>query len=112
MFTRYILVGMVNTGVHFISFFSLIALGYAQSISNLVAFSLAVSCSYLLNVKFTFKVRYKPIEYVIYAVFMGSLSYIVGYLGDFLMLPSLVSLVTFSFLSLIFGYSFSKLIFK
>ena len=112
MFTRYTLVGVVNTGVHFISFFSLIALGYAQSISNLAAFSLAVSCSYLLNAKFTFEARYKPVEYAIYVVFMGSLSYLIGYLGDYLMLPSLLSLITFSALSLVIGYSFSKFLFK
>ncbi|ELJ8838816.1 GtrA family protein [Vibrio parahaemolyticus] len=112
MFTRYALVGFVNTGVHFISFFFLIALGYVQSISNLVAFSIAVSCSYLLNAKFTFKAQYKLAEYAVYVLFMGFLSYLIGSFGDYLMLPSLISLITFSALSLVIGYRFSKFLFK
>ncbi|WMN68130.1 GtrA family protein [Vibrio parahaemolyticus] len=78
----------------------------------MVAFSIAVSCSYLLNAKFTFKAQYKPAEYAVYVLFMGFLSYLIGSFGDYLMLPSLISLITFSALSLVIGYRFSKFLFK
>ncbi|BCN22969.1 GtrA family protein [Vibrio alfacsensis] len=112
MFTRYTLVGIFNTAVHFITFFFLISFGYSQGASNLIAFSLAVSCSYIINTKITFKAKYKLMDYAIYVIFMGLLSYLIGYLGDYLMLPSVLSLITFSSMSLVIGYRFSKFLFK
>lgn len=111
MFTRYALIGIVNTAVHFATYFTLITYGLNQSSSNVLAFSVAVTGSYLLNAKFTFQAKYKPKEYSLYVFFMGILSYSIGYIGDHLALPSILSLLTFSALSLLIGYKFSKLLF-
>ena len=111
MFTRYALFGLINTSTHFITYFILINQGFNQSVSNLLAFSVAVTGSYLLNAKYTFQSKYKPKEYSLYVFFMGLLSYSIGYLGDHLSLPSILSLLTFSGFSLIIGYKFSKLLF-
>ncbi|MBJ9598129.1 GtrA family protein [Citrobacter werkmanii] len=56
LFGRYVSVGVLNTAIRWLCFgalFSLIGLG--QSISNLVAFCVAVTFSFLVNAKWTFK---------------------------------------------------------
>lgn len=111
MFTRYALVGFFNTAIHAISYFFLIFQGHPQKTSNLAAFLLAVSASYLLNIKFTFRAKPNIIEYIIYSVSMGSLSYFLGYIGDYLMLPSIVSFIAFCSVSLTIGFNLSKFVF-
>ncbi|MGF1724494.1 GtrA family protein [Photobacterium nomapromontoriensis] len=105
------LVGVLNTSVHFFTYFTLIASGFNQSNSNVMAFFVAVTCSYFLNAKFTFQAKYRPKEYGLYICFMGTVSYLIGYIGDQLAFPSIISLLTFSALSLFIGYKFSKILF-
>lgn len=111
MFKCYALVGIINTTVHYLVYFLLIASGLNQSEGNLIAFCIAVTCSYLLNAKFTFKAQYKPKEYCLYISFMGLVSYLIGYVGDNLGLEPILSLLVFSALSLFMGYKFSKILF-
>ena len=111
MFKVYALVGVANTVVHYLMYFLFITAGLSQSKSNLIAFTLAVTCSYFLNVKFTFKTKYRPMQYSIYIFFMAFISYSIGSIGDHLGLPSIISLLSFSMLSLFIGYKFSKLLF-
>ncbi|WP_018693827.1 GtrA family protein [Algicola sagamiensis] len=112
MFIRYALIGLINTATHFFTFFALISLGFSQAVSNISGFMIAVSVSYILNSKFTFKVTYRLKRYVSYVVGMGCLSYLIGWLGDFFALNPWVALISFSLLSLFLGFQFSKFILR
>ena len=55
-FARFVLVGVVNTVVHYACYLCL-WLVVPYLVAHLVAVSVAMSCSYLLNCRFTFRVR-------------------------------------------------------
>ncbi len=112
MFSRYVVVGIANTSVHYTIYFCLVYAAVSQSVSNLVAFLVAVTFSYLINAKFTFKATYKPLQYLGYVIFMSVLSFSIGWAGDKLNLPPIIALVLFSAISLFIGYRFSKYLFQ
>jgi len=66
--------------------------------------------SFFANAKFTFNSSTTTIRYVMYIGFMGALSATVGWTADKCALPPLVTLVTFSAISLVCGFIYSKLI--
>lgn len=114
IFKRYFTVGIANTLLHWVIFlFGIHIVKAPQSVSNLSAFLVAVSFSYVMNAKYTFKQEKKVKKYLLYIAFMGLLSYLTGYIADKINMPSLLTLVIFSALSLIAGFIYSKkIIFK
>ncbi|MBN7120351.1 translocase [Erwinia billingiae] len=110
LFARYTSVGVVNTAVHWAVFFSLHAAGVNQAFSNMSAFGVAVTFSFFANVKFTFNSKTTTRRYLIYLGFMGALAASVGLMSDRLGLPSIVTLITFSAVSLVVGFFYSKYI--
>lgn len=110
-FSIYTLIGVGNTAIHWAVFGILFAvLSFSQAASNTVAFLVAVSVSYFLNARFTFKVQPRGMRYALFVAFMGFLSYGTGWIGDRLAVPALVTLIAFSAISLILGFIYSKLI--
>lgn len=110
-FSRYFSIGILNTGIHWIVFsilYYLFTIGQANS--NLTAFIVAVTFSFFMNAKFTFKQQISSFKFVSYTCFMGLLSYITGLLSDSFNLPALVTLVGFSGISLVCGFLYSKFI--
>lgn len=108
---RYLTVGLGNTIIHWLAFLMVTYLtSYGQAISNLVAFFVAINFSYFLNSYYTFNVKVSSFKYVIFVIFMGSVSLVIGYLSDYLRLQPIFTLVSFSFVSLICGFLFSKYI--
>lgn len=108
-FARYCLVGLVNTACHaavFVVFHSLG--GISQTGSNLAGFLAAVSLSFHLNARFTFESQHSWRRYWLYLGFMGLVSLCIGGLGDGLAWPAPVTIVTFSSVSLVIGYLFSR----
>lgn len=107
--TRYALVGIVNTAVHWLVFF--ICLSYivtSQALCNSVAFIAAVTISFFLNAYFTFKSSTNIKKYIMFTTFMGMISFITGFIADRISLAPLFTLVIFTMLSFIIGYIWSN----
>lgn len=109
-FLSYFKVGILNTLVHWSIFFVFFHLTQSQSISNVVAFAVAMSISFVLNAKYTFKQKMTVKAYLLFALFMAALSYGSGYVGDVCHLNPLITLVFFSGLSLVIGFIYSKFV--
>jgi len=111
LFKRYVTVGLLNTAVHWLVFlFAFYAIKFDQSASNFVAFCVAVSFSFVVNARFTFKRKATVLMYVMYFAFMGFLSLMVGALSDLYRIAPLITLVLFSIISLVVGFVFSKFV--
>lgn len=107
-FSRYLSIGVINTGIHWALFLGLHGLmGVSQSISNGVAFLAAVTFSFYANANVTFQARATPVRYTFFVLFMGGLSLVVGAAADAWNLFPLVTLIVFSALSLVVGFLFS-----
>lgn len=108
LFSRYASVGVINTLLHW----SIFALAYhwldSQSLSNLIAFCIAVSFSFFANARWTFRSEATAWRYAAFVAFMGLLSWGVGKMADVIALPPLLTLVGFSALSLILGFVYSR----
>ncbi|EPU3651915.1 GtrA family protein [Escherichia coli] len=78
----YSLIGVLNTGLHWVIFFIFTNIGFLQSLSNLVAFSIASSFSYAMNSKFNFKKKPKGSSYILFVTGLGILSLLIGSCAD------------------------------
>lgn len=110
-FSKYFSIGILNTALHWSVFLFMHYVCYlSQSISNLTAFIIAVTFSFFMNAKFTFSQKATAGKFISYTVFLGGLSYLVGFISDQIELPAIVTLVVFSAISLICGFIYSKYI--
>jgi putative flippase GtrA len=110
-FFSYSLVGLANTLIHWQIFFVLrVAFGLDQSTSNFIAFCVAASFSFYANALYTFEAKLSVPGYVLFLCVMGALSFIVGHLGDRWHLHGLLTVATFSLLSLVLGFLFSRFV--
>lgn len=108
---RYALVGVINTAIHWLVFLLLYyVLKADQSFSNLVAFMVAVSCSFFLNGHFTFNTRLDIKRYFLFTAFMGLISYLIGVLADAVNLLPILTLVIFTVISFVLGFLWSHFI--
>lgn len=111
LFKRYMSVGILNTLLHWIIFsIAVYLLEISQAVSNLIAFLIAVSFSYVLNATYTFKKTLRVYSYFIFIFFMGALSFLTGTVADKLIWSPWVTLVIFSSLSLVLGFLYSKFV--
>jgi putative flippase GtrA len=108
LFARYTSVGVINTLIHWAVFAALYACGFSQSVSNLVAFCIAVTFSFFANAKWTFNAEATTTRYLSYICFMGVMAAAVGWIADYMHINPIVTLVFFSALSLICGFAYSK----
>lgn len=108
-FTRYGLIGIVNTAVHWLIFFSCFYYIFnSQAISNTIAFLVAVTISFFLNAYFTFNTHTNIRRYVMFSSFMGAISFLTGGVADKIALPPLYTLIIFTLLSFVVGFLWSK----
>lgn len=113
-FSRYLLVGICNTVIHW-TVFLVLCLGWLapQSLSNVAGFLVAASFSFYANALYTFSARLSWSGYLLFMSFMGALSFIVGHISDGQNAPLLATLIVSSALSLSLGYCcFRYLIFR
>lgn len=108
LFKRYASIGVINTLLHWAIFFVVHSFGVTQAQSNMVAFLVSVTFSYFANARFTFKKQATSYSYMIFIAFMGAMAGITGKASDCMQLPSIVTLVIFSALSLVIGFFYSK----
>jgi len=109
-FAKYLTVGLVNTLIHWVTFFICLSLGLFQSTANLIAFCLAVTFSFFVNARWTFKQQATAWRYILYVVFMGAMAFSIGYLADRFALYPIITLITSSAISLACGFLFSRFI--
>ena len=110
IFARYLSVGVVNTLIHWISFAVCISSGQPQSLSNFIAFCVAVTFSFFANAKWTFTAEATTIRYIMYVFFMGMVAVMIGYYADRMKINPIATLVVFSSVSLVCGFLYSKFI--
>lgn len=111
LFAKYTSVGVLNTLIHWVVFAVCIyGLHTNQALANFSGFVMAVSFGFYANAKFTFNASTNTLRYMLYVGFMGTLSAAVGWAADACGLPPLVTLVTFSAISLVCGFIYSKYI--
>ena len=111
VFAKYFSVGVLNTIIHWAVFsFLVYCLKYSQASANLFGFVVAVTFSFFVNAKFTFKATVTTGRYILFVTFMGVLSFLTGSASDCLGLNPLFTLTIFSSLSLICGFLYSKYI--
>ncbi|HGF5928004.1 GtrA family protein [Citrobacter freundii] len=111
LFSRYFSVGVLNTAIHWLCFSALLSLmSMNQAISNLIAFCVAVTFSFFVNAKWTFKSKATTGRYVAFVIFMGGVATLTGYIADRLHAPALITLIAFSGFSLVAGFIYSKFI--
>lgn len=67
---KYLLVGIINTGVGFGTIFLLVFLGILPEIANLLGYIAGVLCSYIFNKTFTFQSKKKG-DFLPFVLSMG-----------------------------------------
>lgn len=111
LFTKYVSIGVINTLIHWLVFaICLYILSASQAIANFSGFAIAVSFSFFANARFTFNSSASISRYLLYVGFMGALSFAVGWIADMCAFPPVVTLVTFSAISLVTGFIYSRYI--
>ncbi len=110
-FLSYALIGCLNTAIHWGIFaVAFWGLHWQQALSNLSGFIVAVTFSFVANLKITFKSQGSVLRFFSFSTFMACLSWLIGYISDTMQLSPLFTLVTFSGVSLVLGFLFSKYI--
>ncbi|MHC8337760.1 GtrA family protein [Pseudomonas sp. HLT2-19-2] len=110
-FFSYAVIGVANTLIYWQIFFVLTTAGELnQATSNFAAFCVAASFSFYVNALFTFDTQASVYRYLLFVGFMGVLSYGVGRVADMWQFHGLVTVASFSLLSLVGGFLFAKLV--
>ncbi|VDZ65988.1 Bactoprenol-linked glucose translocase homolog from prophage CPS-53 [Serratia odorifera] len=78
----------MNTCAHWAVFALMLFSGFSQSVSNVVALSIAVTVSFFANAKWTFKAQATTNRYTVYVLFMGGMAFSVGWAADTLHAPT------------------------
>lgn len=111
LFSRYVSISLLNTVVHWsVFFFLLYGATLNQAWSNFIAYMFALTFSFYANARFTFKAKISKRRYLSFISFMAVLSVVMGNIADEMALAPLVTMVVFSFISLVIGFSYSHLI--
>jgi len=110
-FSTYAVVGVANTLIHWQLFYILnTAAGISQAASNLSAFCVAATFSFYVHALYTFEAGTSVLRYLLYVFFMGVVSFVVGHYADVWKVHGLLTVGSFSVLSLICGIIFSRLV--
>lgn len=104
----YGLIGLLNTAVHFIVFIVGYKLIESQTISNFIAFCVAVVFSFFMNAKFTFKKRPTMKMFLKMFLVMSLLSIGAGYAGDMFSVHPMITFVGYCIFSYLVGFILSK----
>ncbi|UVM20866.1 GtrA family protein [Pseudomonas wadenswilerensis] len=108
-FSTYAVIGIANTLVHWQLFFVLREVfALTQALSNLLAFCVAASLSFYVNALYTFAVSPSFGRYLLFMLCLGGVSLAVGWMGDHWRLHGMITVVTFSLISLTFGFLLSR----
>ena len=106
-FFSYGIIGIVNTGIHFLVFFFATKF-FSQALSNSLAFTVAVVFSFFCNSIFTFKKKTTKVNFVkmYFSMLMVSVGF--GYIGDALNLFPLFTIIIYLVFNPIIGFAVTK----
>ncbi|WP_223512120.1 GtrA family protein [Pseudomonas sp. GL-B-19] len=108
-FSTYAVVGVANTLIHWQLFYILTtAAEWSQAASNVSAFCVAATFSFYVHALYTFDAKESVLRYLGYVGVMGVLSFVFGHYADVWKLHGLVTVASFSLLSLVCGFFFSR----
>ena len=111
LFGKYASISVMNTVVHWsVFFFLLYGATLNQAWSNFIAYLMAVTFSFFVNARFTFRARASKRRYLFFVSFMLVLSFVMGNFADEVGLEPLLTLVLFSLFSMVVGFSYSHLV--
>ncbi|EAN4737478.1 GtrA family protein [Salmonella enterica subsp. enterica serovar Soerenga] len=111
LFAKYTSIGVMNTLIHWGVFALFVSIFYApQSIANLSGFCVAVTFSFFMNARYTFRTVASKHRYFLFIAFMGALAFITGVVADMLEIKAIATLVFFSGASLVLGFLYSKFV--
>lgn len=108
-FKRYFSIGILNTALHWgVFLIACYVVGLSQASSNLLAFAFAVTFSFFMNARYTFRQPASMARYALYVMGMAVLSYGTGYIADHLNMWPLFTLIAFSAISLGAGFVYAN----
>lgn len=111
VFIKYVVVGGGNTAIHWITFAVMYHLfTQNQMACNFLGFCIAVSFSFYVNARWTFKAEHTSIRYFMFVGFMGLLALCFGYLADEFHFAPYLTLAGFSITSLVIGFLYSNFV--
>lgn len=110
LFSKYTLIGVLNTAVHWGIFYIVLAFYSSQALANIIGFTVAVTVSFVLNAKYNFSSKMTLYKYIIYVAFLGSMAVLLGFVADKFAVPSIITLIVFSAISLVVGFLYSHFI--
>lgn len=108
IFTKYVSIGIINTIIHWSIFSAISYAGVSQAASNLAAFCVAVTFSFFANARWTFNAKTTKLKYVAFTIFMGFTATSVGWIADRIDMNPIITMVSFSVISLVLGFTYSK----
>lgn len=110
-FSTYAVVGVANTLIHWQIFYVLtVAAELSQAASNFAAFCVAATFSCYVHALYTFEAGASVIRCLLYVFFMGVMSLMVGHYADVWNIHGLVTVASFSLLSLVCGCFVSRFV--
>jgi putative flippase GtrA len=110
-FSIYAVIGVANTLIHWQLFYVLTtAAELSQAVSNFSAFCVAATFSFYVHALYTFEAGASVLRYLLYVFFMGGMSFVVGHYADVWKIHGLVTVGSFSLLSLVCGFFFSRFV--
>lgn len=104
----YGLIGVLNTGIHFLFFLWVVECFHSQALANAIGFSAAVVVSFLLNSRFTFKKTPTGIRFIRMYLAMLCVSVFFGALGDVCNIYPIITFIIYCVLNPIVGFIVTK----
>ena len=104
----YGVIGVINTAVHFAVFWCAVTSGASQAVGNALGFTVAVSVSFLLNARFTFRRTPTWRRFLRMYSSMLLVSWGFGWLGDAFELPPWVTFVVYCGINPVIGFVVTK----
>lgn len=108
-FLCYGFVGLANTAIHALVFFFLvIEASFTQAFANLGAFFVAVTASFFLNARFTFRQKPTLMKFLRMSAVMALLSLASGHAGDVFSLNPWATFIFWCAISYVAGFLLSR----
>lgn len=104
----YGLIGILNTGIHFVVFWFVLKICLYQSLANLMGFLVAVTFSFVMNAKYTFKARPTRMRFLKMVVLMALVSLVFGAIGDYFRMNPLLTFGVYFVLNPLIGFCVTK----
>lgn len=104
----YCLIGVLNTGIHFLVFIGIVKCFHSQTLANAFGFTVAVVVSFFLNSRFTFKKNPTGKRFFLMYFSMLCLSVLFGALGDICNIQPIVTFIVYCVLNPVIGFIVTK----